>query len=61
MKTNILTKDEMNNLVGGISTEELIALAWELTSKGGSSHWVNEGDGCWEVWFPDVDPLYWCF
>ena len=49
MNTNILTKEEMNNLVGGERTlEELIAVAWALTPDGGSSTWKNDGNGCFD-------------
>ena len=65
MNTNILTKEEMNNLVGGEKTlEELIAIALELTPEGGSSTWVNAGGGCWDVWRSDLpisSPWHWCF
>ena len=37
-------KTEMSKFFGGMTTEELIALAWAATPDGGSSTWTNEGD-----------------
>ncbi len=41
-----MEKSQMNKIVGGLTTQELVDFAWNMTPEGGSSTWTNDGDGC---------------
>lgn len=48
MKKIKMKKNEMKKVVGGCTTEELIAALWAACPSGGSLTVTNQGGGEWE-------------
>ena len=53
-------KTQMNKIVGGNATEELIQKMWDVTPEGGSSTWTNNDDGCFDgvIKYPNGWEMY---